>query len=458
MKPTLTSFTALIRTVPAVLLISGTSLFVGCSGDQVKVDDIAKNTDTQSEYARLDQEFQKAQTDQVDILAPKSYTKAWEHHQDAHKKIQSGDEASGVLHEIAESRAYLTKARDVAAITNAELGDIVPARKAAVAAGAGNYGKDWTKLDSEFRDYSNDAENGKVDIKPADRTKLFQAYRGIELRGLKDKYLGQAKKMRDDAVRDGAVELAPKSLATTNDKITTADNAVAANRENPGELARMGAEATAQATRLVDITKRSHLAKAQRPEDLVNATDEKESQINNLNQQKDQAIAVANAQTSELNQKTSQLSKLQAAKNFQDQLTAVQSTFTKDEAEVYREGDKILIRLKGLKFPSGKATLRDENFPLLGKVQQVIGTLQGSHVAVEGHTDSVGGQSKNMKLSEERANAVKSYLVANNTVPSANVSATGYGFEKPIAPNKTALGRAQNRRIDVLIDPPHVAE
>ena len=93
------------------------------------------------------------------------------------------------------------------------------------------------------------------------------------------------------------------------------------------------------------------------------------------------------------------------------------------------------------------------NFPLLSKVQRVIATFDHGSVIVEGHTDSDGGKVLNEKLSAERAEAVKQYFIANNQGAAMEIKSVGYGFQKPLGTNKTAAGRAQNRRVDVLIRP-----
>jgi OOP family OmpA-OmpF porin len=74
-------------------------------------------------------------------------------------------------------------------------------------------------------------------------------------------------------------------------------------------------------------------------------------------------------------------------------------------------------------------------------------------VTIEGHTDSSGSALTNLKLSQTRAEAVKTYLVANYTLPENLISAAGYGPDRPLAPNTTPEGRAANRRIDVVITP-----
>ena len=71
---------------------------------------------------------------------------------------------------------------------------------------------------------------------------------------------------------------------------------------------------------------------------------------------------------------------------------------------------------------------------------------------VEGHTDSTGSPGKNQELSQERAQAVASYFQSNG-MESGKVEAVGYGFKKPLTSNKTKAGRAQNRRVDIIITP-----
>jgi len=113
------------------------------------------------------------------------------------------------------------------------------------------------------------------------------------------------------------------------------------------------------------------------------------------------------------------------------------------------------VRVYGLSFPVGSSEIRPENFGLLTKLQQVIREYPDAPVTISGHTDSRGNDASNQRLSEERAQAVQEYLMANMSSLSPNqVEAVGYGESRPLASNETEEGRAQNRRIDVTIDLP----
>ena len=76
--------------------------------------------------------------------------------------------------------------------------------------------------------------------------------------------------------------------------------------------------------------------------------------------------------------------------------------------------------------------------------------MNASEMKIEGHTDSVGSESQNKIISEKRASAVASYFKSNGF---KEVTSEGYGFQKPIATNKSNEGRAQNRRVDIIITP-----
>ena len=148
--------------------------------------------------------------------------------------------------------------------------------------------------------------------------------------------------------------------------------------------------------------------------------------------------------------------KLAAEREFNEQFNSVQRYFRPDEADVYKQGNQLVIRMRGIQFPAGQATLTPENYVLLSKVQQAIQTFGQPIVTIEGHTDTTEGSDAlraNQALSQKRAEVVKIYLVANKTLPANRIRAIGYGPDRPLAPNKTSEGRAVNRRIDVLIKP-----
>ncbi|MFX8569821.1 OmpA family protein, partial [Acinetobacter baumannii] len=89
-------------------------------------------------------------------------------------------------------------------------------------------------------------------------------------------------------------------------------------------------------------------------------------------------------------------------------------------------------------------------YPVLDAVADVLKEYKDTTITVSGHTDNVGADAYNQKLSQDRAGSVSSYLVARG-VAAARVSSVGYGKSYPIASNNDEAGRSQNRRVEVRI-------
>jgi outer membrane protein OmpA-like peptidoglycan-associated protein len=104
-----------------------------------------------------------------------------------------------------------------------------------------------------------------------------------------------------------------------------------------------------------------------------------------------------------------------------------------------------------LNFDTDKSKIKDKDVPQLKKAIEFIKSHKGSKVRVAGHTDSVGTDKYNQKLSERRAKAVVDYFVKKGAIKKADISSVGYGESKPVASNDTAAGRAENRRVEVQI-------
>ena len=103
---------------------------------------------------------------------------------------------------------------------------------------------------------------------------------------------------------------------------------------------------------------------------------------------------------------------------------------------------------RGIFFESGKAILKPESFPSLDEIINIINEYPDYNLRLGGHTDDVGTDANNQILSQARVDAVKSYLV-NKGTPVSRLEASGYGESKPIATNKTAVGKSKNRRVEM---------
>jgi OmpA-OmpF porin, OOP family len=112
--------------------------------------------------------------------------------------------------------------------------------------------------------------------------------------------------------------------------------------------------------------------------------------------------------------------------------------------------DKINYAAKNVFFATGSAKLLPKSFKALDEAAKLLKEDESLFVDVDGHTDATGAADKNQTLSEARANAVKAYLVSKG-IAESRLTATGYGSTKPVADNKTAAGKAKNRRTELAV-------
>ncbi len=121
--------------------------------------------------------------------------------------------------------------------------------------------------------------------------------------------------------------------------------------------------------------------------------------------------------------------------------------------QVQREGDNLRLIMPGnITFETAKADIRGNFYNVLDSVSLVLKEFKDTSILVAGHTDSVGNDSSNQALSERRAYSVKNYF-ASSGIPSGRVQAVGFGERHPVADNATPQGRAQNRRVELELEP-----
>lgn len=121
------------------------------------------------------------------------------------------------------------------------------------------------------------------------------------------------------------------------------------------------------------------------------------------------------------------------------------------EKVIITEADRKVVEeaIKNLEFDLGKATIRSKSYATLNRVAALL-VEKNFSLKLAGHTDNTGSMALNMRLSKERAESVKAYLVSQGANPS-RIEAVGYGPNQPIATNKTAAGRQLNRRVEFTL-------
>ena len=116
-----------------------------------------------------------------------------------------------------------------------------------------------------------------------------------------------------------------------------------------------------------------------------------------------------------------------------------------------RDTDRgLVVNMSDVLFDTGKYTLRQEAREKLARIAGIVLNYPELKLEAEGHTDNTGSAEFNQKLSEQRADSVREYIISQG-IPASSVTSSGKGFSVPVAPNDTAQGRQKNRRVELIV-------
>ncbi len=285
---------------------------------------------------------------------------------------------------------------------------------------------------------------------------LFEAYNAqrIAQNSGADKYaadimqevqqdITNAQAIQDSKHRDVKMEFtdARQAVQRAEDARLTTLRKQADERQRQAQQAKVDAQAEAAASAQQAQQAQLQAAQAQADADRA-AAQRAEAEAQKAKADAEAANARAQAADSERRAQDAQQSVEALRAKLLAQLNAVLQT-----TETPRG---LVVNLSDVLFDTGKYTLKPNTQVSLAKVATILELYQGLKVQVEGYTDSTGAPALNQKLSENRADAVKDFMT-NNGVPQDNITAQGYGATDFVADNKTAAGRQQNRRVELIV-------
>ncbi len=451
-------------------------------------------------FGEADQAFEAAKDARAEILAPKSYHEGMRLYRAAEKDFNKQKNLENIRKKLAASKQYFRKAVEETKLAEVTFVSPLKARHDAEAAGSPQFAAElWNKAEKKFLEAAQKLEDGNV---KSARDKASQAetlYRQAELDAIKANYLNEAVQLVEVADQQKVKDRAPITLQQARDLIARAEKELNENRYDTDVARSLAQQAKYEAKHAIYLSNRIKQMKKDKQSleqllleseeplrriaatldivaefdqgyekptaTVVNTIQSLLEKVQSLSQDladRDRQISDLQARIAELEaqlgtvaQEQSELQKrMEAQERIREQFASIEKMFDREEARVLRQGDDVIIRLVGLNFDVGQAVIKPEYFSLLTKVQQAINTFPGCSLTIEGHTDSYGPDNVNLRLSQQRADNVRQYLLANMpNLDADKVEAVGYGESKPIANNETREGRTKNRRIDVVIHP-----
>ncbi len=478
-----------------------TVLVLSACAPTLEIKPIDLSADPSAQIKSLKTSLDAARQEEVHLFSPTWFARADASTTEATNARAQGGETGAILKTVARGNAELAQARHFAGIARKELSEPYQARKDAISAGAADlYAEDFAAAERGFRGLTEDIEGENLAGARKDSKNIIQAYRNLELRAIKQHTLGEARRLNDLALRAGAKRYVPRTLREAEDSLAEADAFITQNPKATREIQAKAGDTLRRAQHLQIVLQQVQEWERLSIEDRVRyvedalgkidgivTTDDETKPAQTLAQHFEAIEQRARALVDNQSFLNTELSRLQeerrqemidvlkretayqtkiATTNAGEQKVAAQlkaereqaarfervsQMFSAAEADVYRQGNDVLIRLKGLSFDVGQAYVLPGHYPLLTKVIQAARILDASKIVVEGHTDATGTPAVNQALSRERAEAVKTYIVNNGGLSADLITAIGFGADKPIAANTSPEGRRLNRRTDIIL-------
>jgi len=457
----------------------------------------------QSPKADLFQEtqevYQKAQEMQAHLFSPENFEDGERYLEQADDDFKKGKNRESIQKKLDRARDSFLQSIENTKLAMIHFSDMINARNDALAAEAPTYRQeDWEKAEEALHDAARTLESGNLNGSKARAKKAEELYRAVELESIKANYLDETHALLEKSRKENVKRWAPKTLTRATELVERAEKMLSENRYDTDESRQVAQEAKyevqharylAQAIESIhdqDMTEEDMLLASEKPlqtiadeldlnlrfhtgleaptRSIVSAIDDMQRQIAGLQQDLNDKNAQLSTMTQQLSMLESQLGDLKSKeanltqlmeqqRMLREKFAKIEKTFTPEEAQVLRTGSDVIIRLYGVSFPVGKSVIEPQFYPVLTKVISAIDEYPESGITIEGHTDSFGSDQANQKLSVDRADAVRGYLLANANIDASRITSSGFGETKPIATNETKEGRRKNRRIDVIIHP-----
>ena len=411
----------------------------GCSS--LRQAELASGNDPEKAIAEVTQLMETAQQDQIDVLAHEQYEKGSVYLDDAKRGLKQGASPEKVLENAAIAKALYEDARETAKPRQASASRILTARASALSAGVRNSDALVEQMLEIDHDLRRKTKQFSRSLSPEDFSAFQKQYLALEVKAVQFSQLEGVKQAIAQAKDQDAKKLAPQTLQTASLDYETAMNMIDQSPRSPALYQKSVDTALASATLLRDVMDVILGAKGT-PENIALQIVTQKRALGEAQQSLQVKEGVLKKQEQELARASTQV-------RFQQAMDEARREISEDDALVYQQGNELVFRIKRMNFPTGKAVIPETSKLLLSKVAAIIKKLDAETVTVQGHTDSVGSDTVNQKLSTERAKAVASYL--NSFRGGYKIQYIGYGEAYPLVSNETAAGRAVNRRVDLVV-------
>ena len=241
---------------------------LACAGTQTSVQSISKSANPTDVVNEFDGEIATARKNQLNVLSPDWFSEAEASLTSAKKALNKGDEISEIIENVAEGRAQLKRAEEMAQVARTTLPELIKSREMARAAGATKI-NDYARAEDDFLILTKAIEDNNLRLAQRERGRVSKDFRALELRAIKDQTIGEVRKLLAQAENDGARKYAPHSLSTAQQKLKNTDAFITQNPYEKAKMQEMANDALFYAQRLVQMNKQSQKIRTMESEGIA---------------------------------------------------------------------------------------------------------------------------------------------------------------------------------------------
>ena len=440
----------------AIALPIGLAFSLGCSHN-IKKSKFSKTTTSKEMVSDLKEKLNEAYTAQADILASEDFSEGKKLYLEAKQELKEKNKDHQEIRKLSEySKAYLERAINKSSERQPTFSAIISARNAAKSAGVMQYSDLSNEIKDVDREVKSFSANFAKDLSAKEYAHIQKRYLGLEVKAIQRLELERTHELLTKAENQDAKEKAPKALKTAKVDINTANNLIAKSPRDSVQYASAVNRAILSTLFLTDvmsvIQSRGGDVKESLATEIVRKDrklGQKDTRITELRGHLDRAHGTIDGLDAVLDVRDVQLDEAHEKISFQQAMNQVRNEFSKDEAEVYQQGDNLIIRLKQINFAVGKHNVPEDSEAILKKIERIVAKLSPAELVIQGHTDSTGDASYNVSLSKKRAKSVAQFFEDNAFI--GHVNTKGYGESRPLAANDSKIGREMNRRVDIVV-------
>ncbi len=459
------------------------SLLVACA--EIKTDPSFIDQRAKNQIEEIEETLSDLNNKSAHLITPDLYEEAKEVVDTSQEKLKEGQRFNQFQENFSRFSMLKGKIKTKMDISRTHIEDVIKAREQAIYAGA-NKTEALAEADEAFRDLGDAIEDNDITEVLEEKYEVKRLYQLAEVDAIKNQKLSVTWLNYEKINGLEGDEYFPKLYKKLENAISKTESIINQNKDDTQKINNQIVIAEDMSKRLLALSQTVKWIETEKPSELAFRmekdfnqffqdlyspyTASHQSAAENFKTLRKETNYVPSLRSEivrlsktnnildkrvneVLSRKKLLTAKIAESKEIRQRIKNFKREVGNENVDVLRKGEAILVRVKGMNFGFNKTRIPANAKPIMNEVVAFIDEFKEPSIVVEGHSDAIGNPNYNEKISKKRADKVLNFISEKSKTELASATTVGHGFNRPITDNRTASGRAMNRRIDILIYP-----